>query len=80
MKIFKKVMVVSLLAAVLALAACGGRPQPVTKAQHDAARQEALDAEARMTALQREKNELESELNAKNALLEALKEMEREGL
>jgi len=63
---------------MLALVACGGASQPVTKAQHEAARQETLEAEARMNALQREKNELESELNAKNAMLEALKEMERE--
>jgi len=78
MKVFRKIIVASLLISILMLVACGSPSQPVTKSQHDQARQEALDAQAQVAALQREKNQLEAELNAKNAKLEVLLEMERE--
>ena len=79
MKILKKMMVIVLFVSLLTLAACGGRNQPVTRSQFDVARQETLDAEARVSALRAEQSRLEAELTAKNAKLLVLQEMEREG-
>jgi uncharacterized lipoprotein YmbA len=79
MKILKKLMVIVLIISLLTLAACGGRKQPVTKSQYDVARQETLDAEARVAALRAEHSRLEAEYAAKNAKLLVLQEMEREG-
>jgi len=79
MKILRKLIVIALFISLLTLAACGGRKQPVTKSQYDVARQETLDAEARVAALRAEQNRLEAELTAKNAKLLVLQEMEREG-
>ena len=80
MKILRKIIVIALFISLLTLAACGGRKQPVTKSQFDVARQETLDAEARVTALRTEQSRLEAELTAKNAKLSVLQEMEREGI
>jgi heme A synthase len=78
MKVLKKVTVIALLISMLSFAACCILPLKVTKAQYDAALQEAIDAERRAEICLREKNQLESELNAKNAKLSVLQEMERE--
>ena len=79
MKILRKLIVIVLFISLLTLAACGGNRQPVTKSQFDIARQETLDAEARVATLRAENSRLEAELTAKNAKLLVLQEMEREG-
>jgi len=78
MKILKKIMVTTVLGSALLFSACCIPNQPYTRAEFEKARQEAMEEEARSVALQREKSQLEAELNAKLAKLAVLREMEAE--
>jgi len=75
MKNFKTLMVLVMLFIILAIVACSPKPPPVTQSQFDVARQEALDAEAEVHALEREKSQLEAELYSRLQLKEVLLEM-----
>ena len=72
---FKKLMVIALLLIALAVVACAPKPPPVTENQYEAARQETLEAEQRLAALEREKSQLEAELHSRQILHEVLQEM-----
>ena len=78
MKVIKKITVVTLLSSAILFTACTPPPPPVSKNQLSVAEQEAKDAEARVASLQREKGQLEAEKNAKQAKIEALKDMAKE--
>jgi len=75
MKNFKTLLTLVLLFITLTIVACSPKPPPVSQSQFNAARQEALDAEAATQALQREKSELEAELYARGILRDVLLEM-----
>ena len=75
MKNFKRVMVIALLVIAIALVACAPKPPPVSQSQYDAARQETLEAEQRVLALEREKNQLEAEIHQRQVLRDVLLEM-----
>ena len=75
MKDFKRVMVVALLIVAIALVACAPKPPPVSQSQYDAARQETLEAEQRVVALEREKSQLEAEIYSRQILRDVLQEM-----
>jgi len=75
MKDLKRVMVVALLIIALALVACAPKPPPVSQNQFNEARQETLDAEQRVLALEREKSQLENEFNQRQVLRDVLLEM-----
>jgi cell division protein FtsB len=79
MKIFRSIIAIMLFISLLTITACGGRKQSVSKNQFDIARQETIDAEARVAELRAEASNLSAELSGLNAKLQVLQEMEREG-
>ena len=78
MKNLKRVMVIALLVIAMALVACAPKPPPVSQSQFNEARQDALDAEQRALALEREKNQLEADINQRQILRDVLLEMVNE--
>ncbi|MCL2064251.1 MAG: hypothetical protein FWG98_07760 [Candidatus Cloacimonetes bacterium] len=75
MKNLQRVVVIALLIVALALVACAPKPPPVSQNQFNEARQETLDAEQRVLALEREKSQLETEIMQRQALRDVLLEM-----
>jgi len=78
MKNLKRVMVIALLVVAIAVVACAPKPPPVSQSQFEAARQETLEAEQRVIALENEKSQLEAEIYSRQILLEVLQEMVNE--
>ena len=75
MKNLRRVVVVVLLVIAIALAACAPKPPPVSQSQFNEARQETLDAENRVLALEREKSQLEADVYSRRVLRDVLLEM-----
>ena len=62
MKYFTKTMLVVLLVILLVTVACTPKPLPASKSQYETARQEAIEADEKVIALEIEKAELEAEI------------------
>ena len=75
MKTLTKIMLVALLLTSILFTACGPKPPAVSKPQYDSAFQETSDAEATVTRLRAENNQLQAELEALKAKRDALQKI-----
>ncbi len=72
------VAMIAVLMLTLLLSACAAPPPPVTQDQYGTAVQEAQDAEARATQLEKQRNSLRDELATKTSELDSMKEYQQE--